>query len=690
MQLKVREITRWDDLQRIKQPWAELQTRTAESTGAFSGWAFVAAYVQHFQPVNWRILAVFEEAAPGGSRLLGLLPLQVVRVRAGGRDWRMARALGIQFAPYFEPPIDRDCRPQVWQALEQILRNRMQCDVLYLGPLHEASRSYVHWLESHPHALLQTLHWPAFYDLDARGGQPDAYFQARKSQVVDMDRRLRRLSERGAVSFAFSGGQGGHGNSERLAADLQQLCAWQVAHFADQHLYGAPQRWMPFVQALAEQGVTGGEVEFASLRVDDRLIAAWLGMKHQYRRVGFMTAYDPEFRRYGPSKLLLRFVLQRVFDERGVFCFGGGLFDYKGQWCETRSQSKHLFLYFTPQAYDAMQHAVNRRTLGVLSVRDEVVLESDAAFLARRGVALEAQQRYGEAEATYQEALKHDPRQLTAWAGCGLIALVRGDLDEAVNAYRQALSLWCERPLPQQQEPVRTGFNRALYQTQLWQALAALARAGLHGFATAGTLLGLTRDGQLLPHDKDLDIGLPLEELNRAVEALAPLRWVGTSSPLNVVNMRGLRHRDSGLTLDLCGFAHDEANGRLIGGFWLAGQPWNRQRVTEYPGPLRLRQTASPAGTVWALEDPHVWLRALYGDDWRTPDPDFDTTLAAHNLRAFSVLVQVYAYQRTHDLLTDGRLRKALANLRHCLRHRPDDELLQRLMRHIEAQQVAT
>lgn len=688
MRLLVREITHWEDLQRLQTPWAALQKRTAEATGAFSGWGFVAAFVQHFKPVGWQILAVFDEAAPGGARLLGLLPLQVVQVRAGGRDWRLARTLGIQFAPYFEPPIDRDFRPQVWKALEQALRVRARCDVFYLGPLHDASRSYVHWLESHPNAQLQTLHWSAFYDLDARDGQSEAYFRARKSQLVEMDRRLRRLSERGTVRFELATG---HDRvRERLAADIATLCDWQVAHFADRHLYGPPQRWMPFVQALADWGVALGEAEFASLRLDGRLIAAWLGMKHQHRHVAFMTAYHPDFRHYAPSKLLLRFVLQRVFDERGVFCFGGGLFDYKGQWCETRSASKHLFIYFNPQAQEAMQHAIGRHTLGVLSVRDEVVLEGDAAFLARQGVALEAQQRYDEAQVAYREALKLDPRQLTAWAGSGLTALVRGDLDEAVRAYRQALSLWCERPLPHPHEPVRAGFNRAQYQTQLWQALAALAQSGLHGFATAGTLLGLTRDGQLLPHDKDLDIGLPLEELDRAVAALAPLGWACIRSPLNIVNRRALRHRDSGLALDLCGLAHDEATGKLIGGFWLAGQPWDRQRVTEYPGPLRLRQMAAPEGMIWALEDPQAWLRALYGEHWRVPDPDFDTTLAAHNLRAFSALVQVYAYQRTHDLLTDGRLRRARANLRHCLRHRPDDDLLLRLARHLDAQPVAT
>ena len=43
---------------------------------------------------------------------------------------------------------------------------------------------------------------------------------------------------------------------------------------------------------------------------------------------------------------------------------------------------------------------------------------------------------------------------------------------------------------------------------------------------------------------------------------------------------------------------------------------------------------------VWSVTDAQAWVAALYGPDWRTPDPDFDAVIAAYNLRGFALLTQ--------------------------------------------------
>ena len=70
-------------------------------------------------------------------------------------------------------------------------------------------------------------------------------------------------------------------------------------------------------------------------------------------------------------------------------------------------------------------------------------------------------------------------------------------------------------------------------------------------------------------------------------------------------------------------------------------------------------------------------------------DPDFDTVIAAHNLRGFAVLTQCYAFSRIYECWLQGRLRKAAALTRQSLRHRPDDALLLQVQQCLAAQASA-
>lgn len=291
------------------------------------------------------------------------------------------------------------------------------------------------------------------------------------------------------------------------------------------------------------------------------------------------------------------------------------------------------------------------------------------------GIALARQGRAHEAEAAYRNALAVDPRSHLAHAGIAEIALADGRLDEAVRHFRQALAERLARGQISPFAPASAAhpFNRPEHLALLWHTLAQLAAAGFSAFATAGTLLGLVREGNLLAHDKDLDIGLPYAQLGRAFVFLQDHGWQAEPNPLRLVNPLALRHQ-SGLALDLLGYL--DTGTEIVGGFWQAGQAWEQQRVTVFPSPLDLEQVTSPAGPVWALRQPERWLEALYGN-WRQPDPHFDAVIAACNLRAFSPLVEAYALMRLDDHLHHGRLAKAQAIAQACLRHRPHDRLYQ-------------
>lgn len=275
--------------------------------------------------------------------------------------------------------------------------------------------------------------------------------------------------------------------------------------------------------------------------------------------------------------------------------------------------------------------------------------------------------------AAFQRAVALDADDSQAHTGVAQCLQRQGHLPQALAHFREALRCQCQQPKHATTPPAPPPFDHHAAEATLRQVLAQLAAAGVHAFATSGTLLGLVRNGHLLPFDKDLDIGLPFAQMDAAAACLQAAGWQQKINIHGLVNPQ--EWHGQGVALDLCGFLPDRASGKVLGGFWFErpDHPWSR--VTEFPD-LTLQQVDTPRGKVWQLADPQAILLPLYGEAWRVPDPDFDTVIAANNMRGCSLLTQCYAFARIYSTWVLGRLSKARALVRHTLRHLPDDALL--------------
>ncbi|AOY99603.1 hypothetical protein BKK81_10260 [Cupriavidus sp. USMAHM13] len=267
----------------------------------------------------------------------------------------------------------------------------------------------------------------------------------------------------------------------------------------------------------------------------------------------------------------------------------------------------------------------------------------------------------------------------------GTALLHQQQIEAGAQAQRLALDALCVAPLVYNPPPAARRLEDPRVEGVLWEALAQLAAGGVHAFAHAGTLLGLVREGRLLPFDKDLDLGLPVQELPAARAILLRHGWQPVPQRFAIDNLASYAHPRLEVVLDLCGLCDAPDGNGLLGGFWTAGgSPPARQRVTRFPGPLHLVPHKGPAGPVWRLSHAESWLAAFYGKDWRTPDPDFDTIIGAHNLLGFSALTQWYAYARITGAWLNGYWEKALRLTRLVLeRHTPEDGLLLHIAGHL-------
>jgi tetratricopeptide (TPR) repeat protein len=293
------------------------------------------------------------------------------------------------------------------------------------------------------------------------------------------------------------------------------------------------------------------------------------------------------------------------------------------------------------------------------------------------------QQNYAKAEHYFQLLNSINPYDQSAIDNLIECLCSRGAFNKSLTYIRASLQDRLDGHLPFTTKPIAPAFDHPQNEQLLWTTLAALAGAGIHAFPTAGTLLGLAREGKLLSFDKDLDVGLPYAEMEQACAFLSQHGWSEHQSYIQLNNPRSLTHAQSGMVIDLCGFALEEKSNMVVCGFWHAHLPWDQQRVTVFPNNFKLQQAQSKAGMVWEIAYQDDFLTALYGD-WRTPDPDFDTICCAKNLRAYTDMVKVYTLNRLRQTWSLSQFKKALRLANQHLIFCPEDELIQEVKHKLE------
>jgi hypothetical protein len=240
-------------------------------------------------------------------------------------------------------------------------------------------------------------------------------------------------------------------------------------------------------------------------------------------------------------------------------------------------------------------------------------------------------------------------------------ALLRGDLDAMQTHLVRTLDALAEVTrdgfVPRQQRDGGPAWDAHVAEALVWDLLSRLKQAGCSCFAYAGTLLGLQRDGRLLPNDKDADLAVWLEDYALACRVLGELGLRRATDVPPFANMATFVEPASGYSVDLFGIHRDPLHGGLQGGVWLHGKPASHQRVLRLPW-LDLVEHAGPKGTVWWPQPADALLTALYGD-WRTPNPEWDSLVSCLALQETNLSWRCWALRALRDRWLTGDLARA-------------------------------
>jgi hypothetical protein len=179
----------------------------------------------------------------------------------------------------------------------------------------------------------------------------------------------------------------------------------------------------------------------------------------------------------------------------------------------------------------------------------------------------------------------------------------------------------------------RSGDDIAALLDATESVLAALSDAGVEPFIAYGTLLGAVREGRVLGHDSDADLGYVsrhTEPVDVALESFAVQRHLAR---------RGWRTmRYSGAAFKIFVTEGEVTRGLdVFGGFLSGGRLYLMGEIgVEFePEWIRPLGTAELNGRPMPVPArPERLLEATYGPGWRVPDPAFQFTTPRRTVRA--------------------------------------------------------
>ena len=297
------------------EPWSGPYERLLEKVGGMERLYYAAEHLRLPVGVFARFgIKPFVILVEQDGEIEALLPFQIQNDWPFGL-WKTIRFVGDvyeQMGNCYPCILSDGFRPEAIDAAVELLNTELvrRWDTMDLSSMRTDDENLRYFI-SRFEEVYECPSEEEFYYFDASAGL-DAVLGARK--LANIRRCLRRLKE-------------DSGNAEIVVkedvsdADLEEIAALHSIRqsgkddgdaFFNSKLIGPLVRGM--INLVREQGF----MRYYSLRVDDAAIAMAVMIHSDTVSYGFLTAFDPQYKKYSPSRILMYNLFLREFEQYGI------------------------------------------------------------------------------------------------------------------------------------------------------------------------------------------------------------------------------------------------------------------------------------------------------------------------------------------------------------------------------------
>ena len=301
------------------------------------------------------------------------------------------------------------------------------------------------------------------------------------------------------------------------------------------------------------------------------------------------------------------------------------------------------------------------------------------------GSCLQSKGLFQVAQQHYQNAIALDANLSSAHHNLGLCFKAKGDFSASLDALRVCLQLLIQNcyTLGTSHMTTNEAQRNARINVRDKAVLALqsirtrLDEAGISFCIFAGCALGIFRDGDLMTHDKDLDLAVSssidreilIKTITRDQAFRINYLYHDAAEREHQFSLTAV-HETTGIAIDIFFLHIENHHSFLVGPYHPKQSLLCRLDRFEFDA-IEWRNQ------MWNLpSNTERYLSQVYGTDWRTPDPYFDTILSNPS-RIIEALPPVlcYAYSKLCFLIQDRQWPACHAFLRQ-IRNRHQDPIL--------------